>query len=75
MYKKDLYLLLGGKTKQPTTMKDKEWEVLDIKALRKIRVCLISSVAFNISKEKTTEGVISALAKLFENPRLPTRYF
>ena len=49
-YQKDLYLPLGGKAKQPTTMKDEEWEVLDRKALGTIWMCLDSSVAFNISK-------------------------
>ena len=29
---------------------------------------LDSSVAFNISKENTTEGVMSTLAKLYEKP-------
>ena len=56
-------------------MKDEEWEVLERKELRTIWLCLDSLVDFNISKEKTTEGVMSALAKLYENPRLPTRYF
>ena len=51
------------------TMKDKEWEVLDRKALGTIRLCLDSLVAFNISKEKTTQGVMSALAKLYEQPQ------
>ena len=64
LYQKDLYLLLGGKSKQLATMKDEEWEVLERKALGTIRLCLASSVAFNISKEITTEGVMSALSKL-----------
>ena len=50
LYQKDLYLLLGGKEKQPAAMKDEEWEVLDRKAPRTIRLFLASSVAFNISK-------------------------
>ena len=54
LYQKDLYLSLGGKAKQSTAMKDEEWEVLNRKALGTIRLCLASSVAFNISKEKTT---------------------
>ena len=54
MYQKDLYLHLGGKTKQPVTMKDEEWEVLDKKALGTIWLCLDSSESFNISKENTT---------------------
>ena len=33
LYQKDQYILLGGKTKQPMTMKDEEWEVLDRKEL------------------------------------------
>ena len=56
-------------------MKDEEWEVLDRKALKTIRLCLDSSVAFNILKEKTIEGVMSALGSSMKNPRLPTRYF
>ena len=68
MYQKDLYLPLGEKAKQPVAMKDEEWEVLDRKALGTIQLCLASSVAFNISKEKTIEGVMSALSKLYEKP-------
>ena len=68
LYQEDLYLPLGGKTKQLTTMKDEEWEVFDRKALGTIRLCLDSLMAFNISKEKSTEGVMSALAKIYEKP-------
>ena len=39
LYQKDLYLPLGKKEKQPAIMKYEEWEVLDIKALGKIRPC------------------------------------
>ena len=52
LYQKDLSLPLGGKAKKTVTMKDEEWEVLDRTALGTIRVCLDSSVAFNILKEK-----------------------
>ena len=75
LYQKDLYLSLGEKTKQWMPMKDKEWEVLNIKVLGTIRLCLDSPMDFNILKEKTTEGVMSTLDKPYENPRLPTRYF
>ena len=54
LYQKDLYLPLSGKTKKPTTMKNAEWEILDRKALRTVRLCLVVSVAFNISKETIT---------------------
>ena len=48
---KDLYLPLGEKTKQPMTMKYKEWEVVDKKELGTIRLCLDLLVDFIISKE------------------------
>ena len=69
------HLPLGRKTKQPTIMKDEEWEVLDKKALGTIQMCLDSSVAFNISKEKTTEGLMSALSKLYEKPLASNKVF
>jgi hypothetical protein len=56
-------------------VKDEEWEVLDIKELGMIRLCLVASVAFNISKEKTTKDLMKALDKIYENPQPPTRYF
>ena len=66
LYKKDLYLPLDGKEKQPVAMKDEEWGVLNRKALGTIQLCLESLVAFDISKEKTIEGVMSAFVKLYE---------
>ena len=56
-------------------MKDEEWEVLDRKALGTIRLCLDLSVAFNILKEKTTEGVMSTLSKLYEKPSASKKLF
>ena len=75
LYQKDLFLPLGGKAKQPTAMKDEEWEVLDRKALGTIRLSLASSVAFNISKETTTEGLMSALGKMYEKPSASNKVF
>ena len=66
LYQKDLHLPLGGKAKQSAAMKDGEWEFLDRKELGTIRLSMASSKDFNISKEKTTKGVMSALAKLYE---------
>ena len=56
-------------------MKDKEWAVLDRKALGTIRLCLDSSMAFNISKENTTKGVMSVLSKLYEQPSASNKVF
>ena len=57
------------------TMKDEEWEVLDRKALGTIRLCLASSMDFNILKEKIAEGVMSALGKLYEKPSASNKVF
>ena len=75
LYQKDLYLPLSGKTKKPTTMIDVEWNILDRKALGTVRLCLAASVAFNISKETTTEGLMQKLAKLYEKPLASNRVF
>ena len=75
LYQKDLYLPLGEKSKQSATMKDEEWEVLDRKALGTIWLFLASSMAFNISKEKTTKGVMSALGKLYKKPSASNKVF
>ena len=61
--------------KKPTTMKDQEWEILDRKALGMIRLSLAASVAFNISKEKTTKDLMDALAKLYEKPSASNKVF
>jgi hypothetical protein len=52
LYQKDIVLPLGGIVKNPTTMKDEEWVVLDIKASGTIWMCLDALVTFKISKEK-----------------------
>ena len=75
LYQKDLYLPLSGKTKKPATMTDAEWNILDRKALGTVRLCLAASVAFNISKETTTEGLMQTLAKMYENPSASNKVF
>ena len=56
-------------------MKDEEWDILDRKALGTIQLCLYSSMDFNISKEKTTEGVMSAFTKLYEKTSSSNKVF
>ena len=75
LYQKDLFLPLSGVAKKPVAMKDEEWEILDIKALGTIRLSLPASVAFNISKEKTTKGLMDTLAKLYEKPLVSNKLF
>jgi hypothetical protein len=75
LYQKDLFLPLGRIAKKPTTMKDKEWEIIDRKDLGMIWLSLEASVAFNISKEKTTKGLMDTLAKLYEKPLASNKVF
>jgi hypothetical protein len=56
-------------------MKDEEWEVLDRKALGMIQLSLATSVAFNISKEKTMKELMDALSKLYEKPSTSNKVF
>jgi glucose-6-phosphate isomerase len=66
---------LGGIAKKSTTMTDEEWKVLDIKALGSIRLCLATSLAFNISKENTMKDMMEALAKLYEKTSASNKVF
>ena len=52
-----------------------QWEILDRKALGTIRLFLVASIAFNISKEKTMVDLINALVKLYEKPSTSNKVF
>jgi hypothetical protein len=56
-------------------MKDEEWEILDRKALGTIQLSLAASMAFNISKENTTKGLMDELDKLYEKPLASNKVF
>jgi hypothetical protein len=75
LYHKDLFLPLGGIAKKLAATKDEEWEILDRKDLGMIQLSLAASVDFNISKEKTTKGLMDALAKLYEKPSASNKVF
>ena len=75
LYQKDLFLPLGGVANNTSTMKDEEWLVLDRKALGIVRLCLAVSVAFNISKETTTEGLMKPRGKLYEKTSASNKVF
>lgn len=46
-----------------------------MKGLVTIRLSLLSSVSFNISKEKTTEGLMVALVRMYEKPSASNKVF
>jgi hypothetical protein len=73
LYNKDLFLPLGGVAKNSMAMKDEEWDILDIKALGMMQLSLAASMAFNISKEKTTKALMDALDKLYEKPSVSNK--
>ena len=75
LYQKDMYLTLRRKTKNPTTMTDAEWKILDRKALEIVWLCLAASVAFSISKETTIDGSMETFGKLYEIPSASNKVF
>jgi hypothetical protein len=75
LYQKDLFLPLGGIEKNLMPMKDVEWEVLNRKALGTIQLILEASPAFNISKEKTRNELMDALAKVYGKPPTSNKVF
>ena len=75
LYQKDLYQPLEDKTKKPSSMSDEEWGLLDRKALGAIRLYLSSSVAFNFSTEKTNQGVMDKLTKMYEKPSTSNKVY
>ena len=66
LYQRNLYQPLSGK--KPEAMKEEDWNLLDRQALGVIRLTLSHNVAFNIAKEKTTAGLMTALSNMYEKP-------
>jgi hypothetical protein len=75
LYQKDIFLLLGEKSKKYVSMKDEEWEILERKALGTIQLCLETSVTFNISKKMAMDNLMKPLAKLYGKPSASNKVF
>ena len=75
LYQKNLWQPLEGKTKKPTAMSVKDWDILDRKALGSIWLCLAPSMAFNITKAKTIEELMQTLVRLYEKPSASNKVF
>jgi hypothetical protein len=56
-------------------MMDEEWEILDIKELGMMHLCLSTSMDFNISKKMTTKDPMKALNKHYEKPSAFNKVF
>lgn len=52
-----------------------DWKALDKRTLGIIRLFLSSSVAFNISEEKTTEDLMIVLYRMYEKPLVANKVF
>ncbi|KAJ0494593.1 putative RNA-directed DNA polymerase [Helianthus annuus] len=70
---KDLLQVLTGD--KPEKVKDDEWKDMDRKALVVIRFTLAKSVAFNIVKETTAKGLMTALSNMYEKPSASNKVF
>jgi hypothetical protein len=66
---------LLGKTKQPASITDEDWDEMDARALSAIRLCLADDVLFNIVTEKTAAGLWSKLESLYMTKSLTNRIF
>ena len=75
LYQKYLWKSLEGKARNQGSMSNDEWDLLDIKALGSIQLCLAPSVAFNITKVKTTEDLMKTLVTLYEKPSTSNKVF
>ncbi|KAE8704670.1 hypothetical protein F3Y22_tig00110447pilonHSYRG00005 [Hibiscus syriacus] len=61
--------------KQPEGMKNEDWPLLDKQALGVIRLTLSRNVDFNIAKEKTTAGLMTALSTMYEKPSASNKVY
>ena len=70
-----LHKALAGKEKKPESMKDEDWEELDLEARSAIILCLERDVAFLVNEEATTVGVWSKLESNFMTKTLTNRIY
>ena len=72
---KDQYLPIEGTTKKPSSMTNEEWNKLDRKATVTIHQYLAKNVYFNVSREKTAEGLWKKLHDLYEKNTTSNKVF
>jgi hypothetical protein len=66
---------LAGKPKKPVTMKNKEWEELNAKALSTIHLCLADEFLFNIVGEDTIIHLWSKMESIYMTKSLMRRIY
>ena len=75
LYQNNIYLSLNGIANKLASMKDEEWEILDINALGTIWLFLTASMVLNISSEKRTKYLMKKLSSLYEKPSASNKVF
>ncbi|KAK1416067.1 hypothetical protein QVD17_31855 [Tagetes erecta] len=71
----DLEMVLEEKPAGMSKADEAVWNSKDRKARGKITLALTRNVAFNIMKEKTARGMITALSNMYEKPSAGNRVF
>ena len=72
---KDQYFPIKATIKKPSSMINEEWNKLDRKAIATIRQYLAKNVYFNVSGEKTVEGLWKKLHDLYEKNTTSNKVF
>ena len=70
-----LHKALAGKEQKPVSMKDEDWEELDLEARAAIILCLERDVAFLVNEEATAAGVWLKLEANFMTKTLTNRIY
>ena len=60
---------------KPEGMKTEEWNLLDRQVLGVIHLMLSKNIAHNMVKEKTTVGIMQALAKMYEKSSMNNKVY
>ena len=60
---------------RPDDMTEKEWALLDRRALAVVRKALTQAVAFNVGKDTTVKGLLDALQGVYEKSSASNRLF
>ena len=73
LYERKLHLPLVDE--RPDDMTEKEWALLDRRALAVVRKALTQAVAFNVGKDTTVKGLLDALQGVYEKSSASNRLF
>jgi len=70
-----LHKTLQEKSTKPTGMSNKDWEKMDLKAVRTIQLSLADEVMYNVMDEETATELWSRLETLYMIKNLPNKLY